>query len=202
MAGTAGGFGGISASAAETEPGAASNKAAATAVPANSRMVNSNLPAFDSSRFGARPGYTNERPIIDRQDAAVAALAQQAADNIGVPNRIRTGVAAVKGRCPGPLDDGDGRRRRGHGLPATAAEINTGWALRSRQPRRRVISAARSGVAARGAQGSAMSRRIYSDSPDLSSDRFSGILASAWRLCEAVVDRLEGHRGRGADSIG
>src|SRR5436190_12851152 len=26
----------------------------------------------------------------------------------GVPNRIRTGVAAVKGRCPRPLDDGDG----------------------------------------------------------------------------------------------
>ncbi len=25
----------------------------------------------------------------------------------GVPNGIRTRVAAVKGRCPGPLDDGD-----------------------------------------------------------------------------------------------
>jgi hypothetical protein len=25
----------------------------------------------------------------------------------GVPNRIRTGVADVKGRCPWPLDDGD-----------------------------------------------------------------------------------------------
>jgi hypothetical protein len=27
----------------------------------------------------------------------------------GVPNGIRTRVAAVKGRCPGPLDDGDVR---------------------------------------------------------------------------------------------
>ena len=26
---------------------------------------------------------------------------------IGVPYRIRTGVAAVRGRCPGPLDEGD-----------------------------------------------------------------------------------------------
>lgn len=26
----------------------------------------------------------------------------------GVPRGIRTPVAAVKGRCPGPLDDGDG----------------------------------------------------------------------------------------------
>ena len=25
----------------------------------------------------------------------------------GVPNRIRTGVTAVKGQCPRPLDDGD-----------------------------------------------------------------------------------------------
>jgi hypothetical protein len=26
---------------------------------------------------------------------------------LGVPNRIRTGVTAVKGQCPRPLDDGD-----------------------------------------------------------------------------------------------
>ena len=26
--------------------------------------------------------------------------------NFGSPNRIRTGVLALKGRCPGPLDDG------------------------------------------------------------------------------------------------
>src|SRR5215470_8472791 len=29
---------------------------------------------------------------------------------IGVPYRIRTGVAAVRGRCPGPLDEGDEAR--------------------------------------------------------------------------------------------
>ena len=29
-------------------------------------------------------------------------------DFIGVPKGIRTPVTAVKGRCPGPLDDGDG----------------------------------------------------------------------------------------------
>jgi hypothetical protein len=28
-------------------------------------------------------------------------------DLSGVPYRIRTGVAAVRGRCPGPLDEGD-----------------------------------------------------------------------------------------------
>ena len=32
---------------------------------------------------------------------------QLAIDLTGVPNRIRTGVAAVKGQCPRPLDDGD-----------------------------------------------------------------------------------------------
>jgi hypothetical protein len=30
-----------------------------------------------------------------------------AIDLIGVPRGIRTPVAAVKGRCPRPLDDGD-----------------------------------------------------------------------------------------------
>ena len=36
----------------------------------------------------------------------------QPLENAGVPNRIRTGVAAVKGRCPRPLDDGDVRGAR------------------------------------------------------------------------------------------
>ena len=42
----------------------------------------------------------------------------------GVPNRIRTGVTAVKGRCPRPLDDGDnvvvGRSRRYRAAPGKA----------------------------------------------------------------------------------
>ena len=37
----------------------------------------------------------------------------QSIEMIGVPYRIRTGVAAVRGRCPGPLDEGDvGLQRR------------------------------------------------------------------------------------------
>ena len=35
---------------------------------------------------------------------------------IGVPYRIRTGVAAVRGRCPGPLDEGD-----------EGCSVNSGW---------------------------------------------------------------------------
>jgi hypothetical protein len=35
----------------------------------------------------------------------------EATDIIGVPKGIRTPVAAVKGRCPRPLDDGDGSGR-------------------------------------------------------------------------------------------
>ena len=31
----------------------------------------------------------------------------------GVPNGIRTRAAAVKGRCPGPLDDGDAVASKG-----------------------------------------------------------------------------------------
>jgi hypothetical protein len=37
----------------------------------------------------------------------------------GVPNGIRTRVGAVKGRCPRPLDDGDGMVRRACGLGGT-----------------------------------------------------------------------------------
>src|SRR5689334_10608130 len=51
------------------------------------------------------------RCVLAASAAAIAAASLAAADrnhwNIGVPYRIRTGVAAVRGRCPGPLDEGD-----------------------------------------------------------------------------------------------
>src|ERR1700740_3793379 len=36
----------------------------------------------------------------------------QKSNSPGVPDGIRTRVTAVKGRCPGPLDDGDADRPR------------------------------------------------------------------------------------------
>ena len=49
------------------------------------------------------PGFPHAFPI-----AGVRPLGRrQVADSIGVPKGIRTPVTAVKGRCPGPLDDGD-----------------------------------------------------------------------------------------------
>ena len=50
-----------------------------------------------------------------------AALGAAGVGKIGVPNRIRTGVAAVRGRCPRPLDDGDAKpmphlRKSGRGI--------------------------------------------------------------------------------------
>jgi hypothetical protein len=49
----------------------------------------------------AENGYTI------RRNPCVGALFPSARD-IGVPKEIRTPVAAVKGQCPRPLDDGDG----------------------------------------------------------------------------------------------
>ena len=49
-----------------------------------------------------------------------AALVEKAPMRRGVPKGIRTPVTAVKGRCPGPLDDGDGlqvSRRSLHTIP-------------------------------------------------------------------------------------
>jgi hypothetical protein len=41
---------------------------------------------------------------------------------LGVPTGIRTPVAAVRGRCPRPLDDGDpGREARSFGCPRDRA---------------------------------------------------------------------------------
>src|ERR1043165_4900776 len=58
---------------------------------------------------------------------------------IGVPNGIRTRVAAVKGRCPGPLDDGDVSRNL---VSPVGIEPTTNWLkascstteLRAREP--------------------------------------------------------------------
>src|SRR5437773_11733911 len=58
--------------------------------------------------------------------------------SIGVPKGIRTPVTAVKGRCPGPLDDGDavrppGGRGRLHGsrprnnAPGPSAQGRPPW---------------------------------------------------------------------------
>ena len=56
----------------------------------------------DHVRAGAR-GLSAARS--DEDWGAVGRRASARQD--GVPNRIRTGVTAVKGRCPRPLDDGD-----------------------------------------------------------------------------------------------
>ena len=48
-------------------------------------------------RFGQRRYCRIELTNISTSQVAV----------YGVPREIRTPVAAVKGRCPGPLDDGD-----------------------------------------------------------------------------------------------
>ena len=54
------------------------------------------------------PGFPHAFPI-----AGVRPLGRrQVADSIGVPKGIRTPVTAVKGRCPGPLDDGDPAERQ------------------------------------------------------------------------------------------
>src|SRR6266446_6953130 len=47
-------------------------------------------------------------------------------DFIGVPYRIRTGVAAVRGRCPGPLDEGDEGQRANSGCRRLDQAVLTG----------------------------------------------------------------------------
>ena len=55
---------------------------------------------YECVRFGER---TNERSV--QAKPAWQAIGQ-AIDLIGAPNRIRTGVTALRGPCPGPLDEG------------------------------------------------------------------------------------------------
>ena len=46
----------------------------------------------------------------------------------GVPNGIRTRAAALKGRCPGPLDDGDsGNQGRLRVVSPVGIEPTTNW---------------------------------------------------------------------------
>src|SRR3954467_6120586 len=47
----------------------------------------------------------------------------------GVPRGIRTPVTAVKGRCPGPLDDGDTEKRGGARRDRTADLLHAMQAL-------------------------------------------------------------------------
>src|SRR5882724_10015762 len=53
----------------------------------------------------------------------------QIVDYIGVPKGIRTPVTAVKGRCPGPLDDGDAdwTCRAGRGRLHGSRLMNNVW---------------------------------------------------------------------------
>jgi hypothetical protein len=45
----------------------------------------------------------------------------------GVPTEIRTLVAAVKGRCPGPLDDGDVGRGMYQERASGASRVSSYW---------------------------------------------------------------------------
>ena len=57
----------------------------------------------------ARPGETTAilGSIVGFGAILIVGVAAETIDFIGVPRGIRTPVTAVKGRCPGPLDDGD-----------------------------------------------------------------------------------------------
>src|SRR6185436_127032 len=51
--------------------------------------------------------YAKKRDNLGRCDASNVRKSLRYNESVGVPNGIRTRVTAVKGRCPGPLDDGD-----------------------------------------------------------------------------------------------
>src|SRR6266581_3681428 len=69
----------------------------------------SQMSASQSEPRGADPVRPEERGLStawgDEDRCAFGGRGNARQD--GVPNRIRTGVTAVKGRCPRPLDDGD-----------------------------------------------------------------------------------------------
>ena len=86
------------------------------------------LPSLPGTRryaAGLRPSHFAPGEMVEPygfESSAQLAYAAAAARSVqvpafGVPDGIRTRVTAVKGRCPGPLDDGDaagcscGRRR-------------------------------------------------------------------------------------------
>ena len=59
-------------------------------------------------------GKSSSAPTLNGSPPAFAsgrfASDSQRSEKSGVPRGIRTLVTAVKGRCPGPLDDGDKRK--------------------------------------------------------------------------------------------
>ena len=65
--------------------------------------------------------------MIENKNAAMKSTSHYANNAIrianGVPKGIRTPVTAVKGRCPGPLDDGDAGQKN---------SVESGGARRSR----------------------------------------------------------------------
>ena len=71
------------------------------------------MTSTSSGKQGTRGNQTEEMAAVaknesvSRRPSRNLGLKLRARNRFGVPNGIRTRVAAVKGRCPGPLDDGD-----------------------------------------------------------------------------------------------
>ena len=61
----------------------------------------------------SRAGHIHPGPCVPYHRRTKADAERQAVDLPGVPRGTRTPVFAVRGRRPGPLDDGDQRWRRG-----------------------------------------------------------------------------------------
>ena len=98
------------------------------------------------SEVPTTPAFVWNRTIVL---LARAFWVDSGSESLGTPNRIRTGAAAVKGRCPRPLDDGggtvhDARDYQGYrapiGTPAAdvsgtdgAATISGAWYVQVRK---------------------------------------------------------------------